>query len=180
MKKLFFVVSFIVLFCFAVSCQDKAAMAELEKFRAQVKVEEQNKALVNRMWEAWNKWDFEALKELSAPEYLFYSPSNSTKPTSREATIEMAKTIHNGFPDATFIVEEMFAAGDKVISRYILRGTHQGEYEGVPATGNKIENSAIMITRIENGKIVEDREDWDSLSFMQQLGMELKPKEVKK
>lgn len=50
---------------------------------------------------------------------------------------------------------------------------------GIGATGNKVENSGIMITRIENGKIVEDKEDWDMLGLMQQLGMELKPKEAK-
>jgi len=61
-----------------------------------------------------------------------------------------------------------------------MRGTHQGEFQGIPATGNKVEISGIIISRIENGKIVEEREDWDLLGFMQQLGLELKPKEVKK
>ena len=61
-----------------------------------------------------------------------------------------------------------------------MRRTHQGEIQGIPPTGNKIEASGIMIHRVENGKVVEDREEADMLGLMQQLGMELKPKEVKK
>jgi len=61
-----------------------------------------------------------------------------------------------------------------------MRGTHEGEFRGIPATGNKVEVSGIMMTRIENGIIVEDKEEADMLGFMQQLGMELKPKEGEK
>jgi predicted ester cyclase len=104
-------------------------------------------------------------------------PSNSTKPISREEAIEKAKRLHNAFPDISFSIEELIAVGDKVISRYIMRGTHQGEFAGIPATGNKVEISGIMIGRIENEKIVEEKEEMDMLGLFMQLGMELKPKE---
>jgi steroid delta-isomerase-like uncharacterized protein len=180
MKKLLFVVSLVILLCFTISCQNKSEKTELEKFKAQAEVEAKNKALANSIWEAWNKGDYEAWKQMHAPEYVWYSPSNSAKPLSREETIEMAKMFHTSFPDAITGVEELIAAGDRVISRWIFRGTHKGEFAGIPATGKKIESSGIMITRIENGKSVEDKEDWDMQGFMQQLGMELKPKEIKK
>lgn len=180
MKNLLLVVSLVLLLCFTFGCQNKAEKAELEKFRAQAKLEEQNKEIVKSEYEAWNKGDFEAVKEILAPEYVWYSPSENTKPYSLEETIEFEKSVNNAFPDVTFSVEEMYAAGDRIISRYIMKGTHQGEFMGVPATGNKIEMSGIMITRIENGKIVEDREESDILGFWDKLGWELKPKEVKK
>jgi steroid delta-isomerase-like uncharacterized protein len=143
-------------------------------------VEEQNKALVKRMYEVFEKRDFEAYKEVVAPEYVWYLPSRSTKPISREETIEWGKMLHNAFPDITYSIEELIAEGDKVMSRFIVRGTHKGEYQGIPATGNKIEASGVMITRIENGKIIEDKEELDALGLMMQLGMELKPKETEK
>ncbi|MCK4430721.1 MAG: ester cyclase [Candidatus Aminicenantes bacterium] len=49
--------------------------------------------------------------------------------------------------------------------------------QGIPATGNKVEFGAIIIFRIENGKIVEAIEEADVLGWVMQLGMELKPKE---
>lgn len=180
MKKLLCVVPLVLLFCLTIACQNKAAMAELEKYKAQAKVEEQNKALLNRTWETWNKGDFEAWKQLHADEYVYYSPSNSKKPMSRDETIEMGKAFFKSFPDATTSVEELIAVGDEVITRWILRGTHKGEFAGITATGNRVENSGIMITRIENGKIVEDKEDYDVLGMMTQLGIELKPIAAKK
>jgi steroid delta-isomerase-like uncharacterized protein len=180
MKKYVCAIPLVLLLCFSFACRDNEAMAELAKYRAQAAVEEQNKALLNRMWEAWNRGDFEAWKLMHADEYAYYSPSNSTEPLSREETIEMGKVFFKGFPDATTSIEELITAGDTVITRWILRGTHKGEFAGIPATGKVVVNSGIMITRIENGKVVEDKEDYDSLGMMQQLGMELKPTEAKK
>jgi steroid delta-isomerase-like uncharacterized protein len=179
-KKYFWAVLLVVLLCFAFACRDKAAMAELDKYKAQAKVEEQNKVIANREWEAWSKGDFEAFKEVVAPEFVWYMPSSSAKSLSREETIEFGKRMHNGYPDVTFSIEEMFAVGDRVIVRYIMRGTNQGEFEGIPATGKKIEIGGIMIHRIKNGKTVEDREEADMFGLMQQLGMELKPIEAKR
>ena len=158
-----------------VGCQNQEAMAELEEFKAQAEIEEQNKALVKRQFEAWEKGDFEAYKEVVAPDYAYYSPSRSTKPMSREETIEFGKMLHNAFPDINWSIEELFAVGDRVIVRFTSTGTHEGEFQGIPATGNKVETSGIVIIRIENGKIVEEKEEYDQLGIMQQFGMELKP-----
>ena len=177
MKKLLMIIPLVILLCFTFGCQNQEAMAELEKFKAQAEVEEQNKVLVKRMYEAFEKGDFEAYKEVVAPEYVWYLPSRSTKPISREETIEFGKMLRNAFPDFAYSVEDLIAEDDIVISRFIFRGTHEGEFQGIPATGNKVEMSGFMMTRIENGKLVEDKEEYDGLGFMIQLGMELKPKE---
>lgn len=180
MKVQFLIISSGLILCSAFACQDKTAQAELEKYRAQAKLREQNKVLIKLMWETWDKRDFEAWKQMHAPEYVYYSPSNSVKPLTIEETIEMGRTFFNSFPDAYNSIEELITVGDKVITRWVLRGTHKGEFVGIPATGNRVENTGIMISRILNGKVIEDREDYDSLSLMQQLGMELKPIAVKK
>ena len=179
MKKLYMILPLALILCFMVSCQDKDAMAELEAMKAQAGIEKQNKALVRSVFEAWDNGDFETFKELLAPDYAFYYPSGSNTPVSREEMIENGKAWHNAFPDITFGVEEMLAVGDKVISRFIMRATHEGEFQSIPATGNKIEWTGIIITHIENGKVIEDKEEFSILDMMQQLGMELKPKEGK-
>ena len=180
MKKLLAIIPLVILLCFTFGCQDKEAAAELEELKAQAEVEEQNKGLVKRMYETFEKGDLEAYKEVVAPEYAWYLPSRSTKPISREGTIEFGKMLRNAFPDFVYSIEELIAEDDIVISRFIFRGTHEGEFQGIPATGNKVEMSGFMMARIENGKIVEDKEEYDGLGFMQQLGMELKPKEAEK
>jgi len=180
MKKYFYAVPLVLLLCFTFACQNKAEKAELEKFRTQAKVEEQNKAIVNRMWEAWNKEDLDTIKELMAPEFVRYIPSNSIDIRSPEERVAFIKAHHTAFPDANISIEELYADGDRVIYRFIMRGTHQGEWKGIPATGNKFEMSGIGILRIADGKVVELREEPDRLGRMMQLGMDLKPKEVKK
>jgi len=180
MKKLCMILPMALILCFMVGCQDKEVMAELEEFKAQAEVEEQNKEVVRKMFEAWGKGDFETYKELLAPDYVYYLPSISSKPMSLEETIEMGKMLRKAFPDISWSMEELIAEDDKVIFLFVFRGTHEGEFGGIPATGNKIESSGIMITRIENGKVVEDKEEFDQLGLMMQLGMELKPKEEEK
>ena len=176
MKKLCMILPLAMILCFVVGCQDKAAMAELEEFRAQAALVEQNKELANKWLEAWNNGDFETFKELLAPDFVLYYPSRSTKSLSQEETIEIGKMLQKAFPDINWSMEELIVTKDKVVFRIIERGTHEGEFQGIPATGNKHEMSAIWISRIENGKIVEQREDFDMLGLYQQLGMELKPK----
>jgi steroid delta-isomerase-like uncharacterized protein len=176
MKKLLLILPLALILCFMFGCQDKEAMAELEEFKAQAALEEQNKEIVKHEWELYGKQDLEALKELFAPEYVFYSPSAAPTPGSLEESIEFGKMIFKGAPDSSWTIEELFAVGDRVIARWIYKGTHEGEFMGIPPTGNKVEFGGITITRIENGKIVEERENYDMLGAMQQLGMELTPK----
>jgi steroid delta-isomerase-like uncharacterized protein len=153
---------------------------KLEKSRAQAKVEEQNGELYRKFVEEWNKGNYEYLKEAYAPDYVYYFPSGNPKPVSREEILESIKGIREGFPDVIGSIEELVAVGDMVITRKIFRGTHTGPFQGMPPTGNRIELSSIVMTRMSNGKIVEQREKVDMLGLMQQLGMELKPKEAEK
>ena len=180
LTQLFLVISLCFLLCFSISCQNQEAMAELEEFRAQAEVEEQNKALMCKSFEEWNKGNSEFFMEATTPEYVYYSPSGNPNPNSREDAVESVKVFRKGFPDISFSIEELIAVGDKTITRFVIRGTHEGEFMGIPTTGKKIEVSGIIISRIENGKWVEEWEEMDTLGLMQQLGMELKPKKAKK
>jgi steroid delta-isomerase-like uncharacterized protein len=76
------------------------------------------------------------------------------------------------FPDLNATVEDVIAEGNKVVTRYTIRGTHQGEIEEFgPPTGKQIELEGITIHRIEDGKIVEEWERYDNLSVLRQLGL---------
>jgi hypothetical protein len=75
MNKLYMALPLILILCFMVGCQDKEAMAELEAIKAQAEVEEQNKALVMRYYEAWIKGDIEVIKEIFSSDYVWHTPS---------------------------------------------------------------------------------------------------------
>ncbi len=180
MKNLIIILPLALILCFVVGCQDKEAMAELEAMKAQAKVEEENIAIVKHFFEDFDKGNIDAVMEMFAPDCLWYSPSNSPTPMSKEESHEYIITALKASPDLSHKIEEIIAVGDKVILRAIDIGTHTGEFQGIPATGNKIEFSVIVIFQIKDGKIVEMREDADILGLMQPFGMELKPKEGEK
>ena len=169
-----------LILCFMVGCQDKEAIAELEAMKAQAEVEEQNKALIRNYLKELDNKNFEIFNEAYAPDAKIYFPSNSSEPMSLEQSVPMVKSFCAAFPDISHSIEELIAVGDKVILRAIDRGTHQGEFSGIPATEKKIEFGVLVIFRVEDGKIVEAWEEFEMLGLMQQLGMELKPKEAEK
>jgi ketosteroid isomerase-like protein len=180
MKKYFCIVPLVLVFCFSFACQDKAAMAELAKFKAQAKVEEQNAALVRTVFDELNNKNADVYPKMYAPEYRWYFPSANPKGLSREEESGFVKLLWAGFPDCHWDVEEMVVHGDRVIVRFVFKGTHAGEFQGLLPTGNKTEAGGIWMGRVKDEKIVESREEDDLLGWMQQMGMELKPKEVKK
>ena len=74
------------------------------------------------------------------------------------------------FPDLQITLEDMIAEGDKVVSRFMGRGTHQGEFMGIAPTGKRVEATAISIMGLEGGKLAEEWEQVDMISMLQQLG----------
>lgn len=78
--------------------------------------------------------------------------------------------IWTAFPDAHIEVQDIFAAGDKVVCRFVMHGSHQGDFMGVPPTGKPIALPGITILRFAEGKCVERWSQADFLIVMQQIG----------
>lgn len=175
MKEHFGAVPLVLLLCFTLACRDKAATAELEKYKAQAKLGEQNKAILMRQAELLNKGDYAALKELLAPEFRAYFPSRTSEPISRDQYLESISASRSAFPDMVWTVQEAIPIGDRIVMRYVARGTHEGVYEGIPGTGNRVEYGGTGVFRFEDGKVLEEKVDGDSLGIMLQIGMELRP-----
>jgi steroid delta-isomerase-like uncharacterized protein len=76
-----------------------------------------------------------------------------------------------GFSNRQFIIKDMFAQGDKVTKYWEFKGTHSGNFMGIPATGKTVDIEGCTIARIVNGKIVEERDFMDNMSFLKQLGL---------
>lgn len=76
------------------------------------------------------------------------------------------------FPDMQMDVQDSFASGDKAVARLQINGTHQGEFMGIPATGNPISMNLIDIIRFGDDGLAH--EHWgvaDTFAMMQQLGV---------
>ncbi|MCD6517599.1 MAG: ester cyclase [Candidatus Aminicenantes bacterium] len=177
MKKLYVILPLAMILCFMIGCQDKAAMAELEQFRAQAALEEQNKKIVRRYAEEEDKGNLlEIIDEIVAPDVIYHYPNNVTV-NGLESIKESSPQFHKAFPDLKHTIEFQMAEGEYVTTRYTWKGTHKGKYLGVEPTGKELTFTFIDVGRVKDGKIVEAWIELDFLGVMQQLGMELKPKE---
>ena len=132
---------------------------------------EGNKALARRVADdIVNPGNVDAVDEIYAPDYVLHDPSMPEDVHGVEGIREFYETVFNAFPDTELSIEELIAEGDKVVTRWTSRGTHQGEFMGLPPSGKRVEVAGVTISRIEGGKIVEDWEFTDALGMMQQLG----------
>jgi predicted ester cyclase len=68
-------------------------------------------------------------------------------------------------------VEALFMRGDLGVTRWVVTGTHQGAFTGLPPTGKSARITAINSHRIGDGQVKEAWLNWDALGFMQQLGV---------
>ena len=130
---------------------------------------EENKAIIRRSFEEVDKGNWVTVNEMTAHDYVYHQPGRP-KPLTGEEFEQFMRSVRAAFPDGRLTIEDMIAEGDKVVTRYTLRGTHKGDFMGIPATGKKVVVTGIVISRIAKGKIAEDWEEFDALGFMQQLG----------
>ena len=177
MKNLCMILPLALILCFMVGCQDKAAMAELEAMKAQAAVEEQNEASFRYMLEETDKGNYAAWDEVCSADYVSHWGVISW---NLEEHKQANRPLLVAFPDFKHEINNMIARGDRVVARVTLTGTHEGEYMGISPTGNKINYTGMLEGRFSEGKLVELWGVGDMLTLMQQLGMELKPKEGEK
>ena len=133
---------------------------------------EENKRISRRVVEeGFSQGNLGVIDELVAENFINHDPAAPPDlPSGREGLKELVRYYTSAFPDARVMVEDQIAEGDKVVTRYSARGTHQGDFAGVPATGKEITVTGIGIDRIEGGKIVESWNELNQLSMLQQLG----------
>lgn len=81
-----------------------------------------------------------------------------------------AKVMETAFPDLDRQIEDMVAEGDRVVVRWTAKGTHLGDFNGIPPTGNFATSSGITIFRVAEGRIVEEWSESDTLGLLQQVG----------
>jgi predicted ester cyclase len=131
---------------------------------------EDNKALVRRFYEeVFNRKNTAAIDEFIAPNVVDHLVPPGM-PGGIEGTRQSIGMFLTAFPDLHFTVEDMIAEGDKVVDRITARGTHQGEFMSIPPTGKQVTVTAIDISRIAGGKLVEHWAEMDMLGMLQQIG----------
>ena len=132
---------------------------------------EANKILVRRYFdEILNKPDLALVQEIFSHDSVFCAP-HMPEIRGHEARKLFITGIHTTYPDIHYTIQELIAEGDKVTERFTTRGTHKGDFGGIPPTGKQVTNAGILIYRISGGKVAECWWSYDMLGILQQLGV---------
>lgn len=129
----------------------------------------QNKTIARKVFEdIQSQRNVALIDEIVAGDYVGHTPPSDIH--GPEGAKQFEAMLHEAFPDMQVTVEDQIAEGDKVVTRWTCRGTHRGEFQGMPPTGKRMTMSGMTIFRIANGKLVEGWNNPDLLGVLQQLG----------
>jgi steroid delta-isomerase-like uncharacterized protein len=128
------------------------------------------KAMAQRWFaEVMNEGKEEVIDELCAENFVDHDPLPGTSP-DRQGIHDFVKQVRAAFPDLEMTADDILVEGDGLAVRSTVRGTHQGEFMGVPASGKKVEVSNYDFVRFENDQAAEHWGTIDSAALMEQLG----------
>lgn len=121
-----------------------------------------------------NTHDHDLVDEFVAVDYINH---NAVVADGREANRGFWAAFFIGLPDLTASMEDLVVSGDRVVGRFVYRGTHTGDLLGIPASGKPVEMRSIDIWRVADGMFVEHWDELNLLEVFQQVGVipELRP-----
>ena len=131
---------------------------------------EQNKSIVRKYAELTNARDLDAAFAHFSPSFVDHAVRPGMPP-GIEGTRLFFNMMFTAFPDLRATIQDIIAEGDKVVARVSWRGTHTGDFQGLPPTGKQIVIGAFITERLKDGKAVEHWSLFDQLAMMQQLGL---------
>lgn len=114
-----------------------------------------------------NTHDPDLVDQFVAEDYINHNPFVAD---GREANRQFWTAFFTGLPDLSAAMEDLVIAGDRVVGRFVYRGTHTGELMGIPASGNAVEMRSIDIWRVADGTFVEHWDELNLLQMFQQMG----------
>ncbi|MED5404649.1 MAG: ester cyclase [Chloroflexota bacterium] len=131
---------------------------------------EQNKAVFEKLMSALNAKDMAAMESLIADDFVDNDAMPGMAP-GRQGMIDMMGMFVGAFPDLNVVVEHWVAEGDLVVGVMTTKGTQNGEFMGMPASGKKFSVREMHMVRVANGKMAEHWGLSNEMSMMQQLGL---------
>ena len=135
--------------------------------------------LVREYVEMWNEQEYSKIPDLVSESFVMHDPAAPADEVpgperevhGPEGLETFIRGVTAGFPDFRVSVLDMLSDGDLVMYEAEIAMTHEGEFDGVPPTGQEIESREMSKYRIEDGKIQEHRVYFDLQEMFEQLGI---------
>ncbi|MBY5571719.1 ester cyclase [Rhizobium leguminosarum] len=111
-----------------------------------------------------------AAEKIVSADAVFHVPGRPEPEIGPSGYLEIIAMMRSGFSDVQWVLEETITEGDNVAARFTMRGTHDGNFFGVPATRRQISVQAMNFYRWSGDKIIAERGQPDLLGLLQQIG----------
>jgi steroid delta-isomerase-like uncharacterized protein len=108
--------------------------------------------------------------ELVSPDAIFHVPGRPEPMVGPAGYLMIIGMMRAGFPDIQWTLEEQISEGERVAARFTMRGTHRGQFMGVPPTEKTISVQALNIYHLTNGQIIKEYGSPDMLGLLTQIG----------
>jgi len=118
-----------------------------------------------------NSGDVSVADEVFQADCVIHINGNPQRDLSLDNFKQMAAGLLVAFPDLHFTVNDHFASGEKVSTRWTAKGTNTGPFGEMQATGKEVEIEGLIIDHLVDGKVAKRWELWDQMAMMQQLGV---------
>jgi steroid delta-isomerase-like uncharacterized protein len=127
---------------------------------------EANEAAVRDCFEEASKGNFDALGGIVTADYVVHPE----EVRGADGLAAMVQGYRDALAGLSVTIEHQFSEGDYVATRTTIRGRHEGELMGVPATGRDVEFTGLTISRCSDGKLAEEWELVDTVGLLRQIG----------
>ena len=125
--------------------------------------------LVRAALAAFNSGNLDACADFITEDFVINIAGMPFQMRGRDAWMQNAQVMHSAFPGVQGHIEDIFSSGDRVAVRLTMRGTHEGEFLGIPATGRTVEYTSIEIYRTADRLLAEEWICSDTATMMRQL-----------
>jgi steroid delta-isomerase-like uncharacterized protein len=137
-----------------------------------------NIAMYSQTWDdIINKGDLELINDKNFTDdiTLVSRPENIV---GIEAFKDYYSNFVTGFSNVEFTIVDVFGQGDKLVKHWNFKGTHSGDFFGMPATSKNVDVEGITLVQMKDGKIAQEQDFMDNMVFLQQLGVLSNPENV--
>jgi steroid delta-isomerase-like uncharacterized protein len=138
---------------------------------AQLTEEGRNLAAVAGVLPHWNAHDVDGVLDYYDPEIVWHNVALEEMYRGRQEVGGFVQALFTALPDLTFDVTERVAEGPLIAEQWVLAGTHEGEFLGVPPTGRRLRIEGMSMVRMREGRFLRDDFYFDASSVMRQLGL---------
>ena len=128
-----------------------------------------NIEIITRFEHAFRTADQATIDELCDPGLVDHNPAPGHEPTLTGFKQKVA-FFKETFPDLKEDLQEIIASGETVATRWVLTGSLQQEFMGIPASGQPIRVEGMNFYRLQDGRVTDIWAQFDGVAMMQQLG----------